>query len=190
MRIIEHATPNWNAGRQRPTVVVWHWTAGFSDEGHLASITGDGKSYHFGALRDGSLVIMRPAGCAAPKRLRPFRPGDYPPIYWHAGESELDGRKNVNAFSLGVEIVNPGPLTADGRQTSAPFGHTTLPLVQGPDGNYFLPPTPEQRKLVSLLHAAFGAAGLKQVRHCDITKRKIDTRGLLDPSRVGDPWLI
>lgn len=36
-------------------------------------------------------------------------------VAWHAGASEYRGRKDVNKFSLGIEIGNPGPLLkADG----------------------------------------------------------------------------
>lgn len=31
-------------------------------------------------------------------------------VAWHAGQSEYRGRKDVNKFSLGIEISNPGPL--------------------------------------------------------------------------------
>lgn len=31
-------------------------------------------------------------------------------VAWHAGASSYKGRSNVNAFSLGIEIGNPGPL--------------------------------------------------------------------------------
>jgi N-acetylmuramoyl-L-alanine amidase len=37
-------------------------------------------------------------------------------VAWHAGKSEYRGRSNCNAFALGIEIANPGPLekAADG----------------------------------------------------------------------------
>jgi N-acetylmuramoyl-L-alanine amidase len=32
-------------------------------------------------------------------------------VAWHAGKSQWGGRVGCNAFSIGIEVVNPGPLT-------------------------------------------------------------------------------
>lgn len=37
---------------------------------------------------------------------------------WHAGESSWKGKKSVGGFSVGIEIVNPGPLFRDPGSTS------------------------------------------------------------------------
>jgi len=41
---------------------------------------------------------------------------------WHAGDSAWQGHALLNASSIGIEIVNPGPQTgADGRRVFAPY---------------------------------------------------------------------
>jgi N-acetylmuramoyl-L-alanine amidase len=54
---------------------------------------------------------------------------------WHAGESYWKGHTMLNASSIGIEIVNPGPITGpDGRPGYAPYSPAQidllLPLVQ------------------------------------------------------------
>jgi N-acetylmuramoyl-L-alanine amidase len=40
----------------------------------------------------------------------------------HTGKSSLDGRKGVNAFSVGFEIANPGPLIEKGDKLYTTYG--------------------------------------------------------------------
>lgn len=41
---------------------------------------------------------------------------------WHAGESELNGRKSFNNFSIGIELDNAGPLDKVGNRYISKFG--------------------------------------------------------------------
>jgi N-acetylmuramoyl-L-alanine amidase len=55
---------------------------------------------------------------------------------WHAGDSAWQGHTMLNASSIGVEIVNPGPRTLpDGSRVFAPFAPAQIaaliPLLQG-----------------------------------------------------------
>jgi N-acetylmuramoyl-L-alanine amidase len=89
------ASPNWGV---RPlngkidTVVV-HATVIDSLAGTEVAFLDDKKrrvSAHYVIDRDGRVIQMVDERVAA----------------WHAGVSELDGRQGVNAFSVGVELVN------------------------------------------------------------------------------------
>ena len=65
--------------------------------------------------------------------------GSMPKIYrlvdenrraWHAGESYWKGHTMLNATSIGIEIVNAGPITgSDGRPGYAPFSPEQIDLV-------------------------------------------------------------
>ncbi len=55
---------------------------------------------------------------------------------WHAGDSAWQGHTMLNASSIGVEIVNPGPRTQpDGSRAFAPYAPdqiaALIPLLQG-----------------------------------------------------------
>ena len=43
-------------------------------------------------------------------------------IAWHAGESSYGGRSGYNKYSIGIEIVNSGPLTKSGNVYRSWFG--------------------------------------------------------------------
>jgi N-acetylmuramoyl-L-alanine amidase len=44
-------------------------------------------------------------------------------VAWHAGKSSYQGRDDVNGFSLGIEISNPGPLIKRGDQFFPTWPH-------------------------------------------------------------------
>lgn len=49
---------------------------------------------------------------------------------WHAGASYWDGRSNLNDTSIGIEIVNRGPIDSpDSRQRWQPFGQAQISAV-------------------------------------------------------------
>ena len=88
------ATPN-KGGTITPTVIVLHDTAGRLDGetsvGWLCSKAAK-ASAHFVVGRGGELTQLAPTNVAT----------------WHAGQSNWRGMSNVNGFSIGIEIVNPG----------------------------------------------------------------------------------
>ena len=79
-----------------PTIVVLHDTAGPLTKGssaaYLASKNTPGVSVHFVVETDGTITQLVPVNRRAN----------------HAGASIYHGREGCNAFSIGIEIVNPG----------------------------------------------------------------------------------
>ncbi|MCC9606911.1 N-acetylmuramoyl-L-alanine amidase [Blastopirellula sp. JC732] len=114
------------------SAIIMHYTAG----GAQASTVGwfrnpDAQvSSHYVVGRDGTVVQMVPLDKSA----------------WHAGRSVLAGKSGVNAFSVGIEICNWGPLrkvdgkfvTYDGRKYQGPEP------IQSADGRYWEPYTDAQ----------------------------------------------
>jgi N-acetylmuramoyl-L-alanine amidase len=87
-------SPNWRAPRRLPreiSAIVLHYTASMSLAGTVSWFKNPGSkvSAHYVIDRDGSIVQM-----VADSQ-----------IAYHAGESSLQGRSNVNEFSLGIELV-------------------------------------------------------------------------------------
>lgn len=80
----------------KPEVVVLHDTAGRLDEGNSVDwlATTPKASVHFVVEIDGSITQLVPTNRRA----------------GHAGQSHFHGRDDVNDFSIGIEIVNPGRL--------------------------------------------------------------------------------
>lgn len=103
------ATPN-RGGTITPEVIVLHDTAGRLD--HASSVNwlcnpAAKASAHFVVGRAGEVVQLAPTNVAT----------------WHAGASSHNGRANVNGFSVGIEIVNPGRMeAAPGNGARAWFG--------------------------------------------------------------------
>lgn len=88
-------------GRIVPTLIVLHDTAGgLNAEGSIEWLCGNPNktSAHFVVALDGTITQL-----AAPDRKCN-----------HAGESIWRGRKYVNGFGVGIEIVNPGKLLPRG----------------------------------------------------------------------------
>ena len=84
-------------GSARITAIIYHFTAGGSLSGTVRWFQNPASkvSSHYVVGKDGKVVQM-----VAPEQAA-----------WHAGKSELAGVKNVNDFSIGIEIVNWGKLT-------------------------------------------------------------------------------
>jgi N-acetylmuramoyl-L-alanine amidase len=103
------ATPN-KGGSVTPEVIVLHDTAGRLD--HVSSVRwlcdpAAKASAHFVVGRAGEVVQLAPTNVST----------------WHAGASSHNGRSNVNGFSVGIEIVNPGIMQgAPGNGARAWFG--------------------------------------------------------------------
>lgn len=98
-------SPN-HGGAISPTVIVLHYTAsggkdGLDDASYLSRATSK-ASAHIVVGRDGTISQIVPFNIKA----------------WHAGVSTLNGKDNVNDFSIGIEIDNWGFLTGDGKAHS------------------------------------------------------------------------
>lgn len=90
-----------------PDTVIVHYTAG-PYKPSLNTLTNPKvkASAHVIVDRDGSITQLVP----------------FDKIAWHAGSSSYKGRIGFNKYSLGIEIVNSGPLTKSGNLYRAWFG--------------------------------------------------------------------
>ena len=123
MRIVEHwlsgegifrQPTNKHSGRvEGPRIVVLHYTAGANALSSVAHLTDPAvrASAHVVIGRDGRIWQLLPFDLAA----------------WHAGEGCYGGRRDVNRFSVGIELDNAGRLRRrDGRFFTA-FGQEVPP---------------------------------------------------------------
>lgn len=172
-------------GRMTPSLIVLHETAGRLTRGSSVMWFMDATSKvsaHFVIERDGAITQL--AACDRQT--------------WHAGQSEWKGRKHVNGFGIGIEIVGPGKLVARGKDKAvAWFGEIfDVPSYrieqrktdQHGDG-LWMPYTDEQMRAVEALIAALAAAypSIKEVvGHFQISPgRKVDPNPLLPPGMLG-----
>jgi N-acetylmuramoyl-L-alanine amidase len=91
------ATPNLG-GAIRPEINVLHETASRLDAaGSISWLCNPAAkaSAHLVIARDGLITQLAPFNRAT----------------WHAGQSSYKGRKSVNGFSIGIELVGPGQMT-------------------------------------------------------------------------------
>ncbi|WP_011581353.1 MULTISPECIES: N-acetylmuramoyl-L-alanine amidase [Chelativorans] len=101
-------SPNFGERRKgrKPDAIILHYTgmtSGQAAEDWLCNPTSEVSS-HYLAHEDGRVVQMVPEAARA----------------WHAGRGSWKGEDDVNSFSIGVEIVNPGHQ----------FGYRDFPSVQ------------------------------------------------------------
>lgn len=94
MRIIETPSPNFDERTRAIDMVVLHYTGMTSGDEALARLrdAAAGVSAHYLVEEDG----------------RTFRLVDESKRAWHAGVSSWKGEGEINARSIGIEIVNPG----------------------------------------------------------------------------------
>ncbi len=92
--------PSPNHGPRRdgavPALVVLHYTAMATAEAALARLCDPVAevSAHYLIAEDGRLFALVPEAARA----------------WHAGTGSWRGRGDVNSWSVGIELANPGPL--------------------------------------------------------------------------------
>ena len=93
-------------GNRAPDMIVLHYTGMRTGEAALTRLcSADSKvSSHYVVFEDGRILQC------VPEELRA----------WHAGVSSWGGENDINACSIGIEIVNPGH----------EFGYPTYPLRQ------------------------------------------------------------
>jgi N-acetylmuramoyl-L-alanine amidase len=94
MDLIDAPSPNFDARTAPPDMLVLHYTGMRTGEEALARLRDpEAKvSSHYVVEEDGRVLRLVPEERRA----------------WHAGVSFWKGERNVNAASIGVEIVNPG----------------------------------------------------------------------------------
>lgn len=88
--VVDRPTPNLTEGRNEVSAVILHHTATDSIEQSLDILTNPDKgvSCHVLIDKDGTRYVLAPPEA----------------ITWHAGRSRLNGRDNVNNFSIGIEF--------------------------------------------------------------------------------------
>jgi N-acetylmuramoyl-L-alanine amidase len=173
MRTRWEESPNWSP-RQRGTVnaVIVHYTALRLEDTLTRFKDGaSGVSAHFVIDRDGSVIQMIRTEHKA----------------WHAGKSELDGQPDVNEYSVGVELVNWGPLKKRGDRFyvweddwSGPY-EGTEPVSKA--GAYWEPYTDEQYESLAELIRSLCA------EHPEITRERVRGHSdvCLPAARKSDP---
>lgn len=180
------ASPN-RSGAMVPDIAVVHDTAsGLDASGPISWLCNKqaGASAHFVVARDGKITQLVPTNIKA----------------WHAGKSSYNGRANVNNFSVGIEIVNPGWLTSkDGGKTgtfsrgspswdAAKYGIRQITDDAHPGKYYWMAYTNEQiDAVIGILHALKAAYPKMHdvVAHWYISPgRKVDTNPLFPLDRV------
>jgi N-acetylmuramoyl-L-alanine amidase len=106
MKTISAPSPNFDARLGPPDMIVLHYTGMPTGEAALARLRDPAAkvSAHFLVEEDGRVFALVPEERRA----------------WHAGRSFWRGETDINARSIGVEIVNPGH----------EFGYRAFPDVQ------------------------------------------------------------
>jgi len=94
MDFIDAPSPNFDARTAPPHMLVLHYTGMETGEGALERLRDPEArvSSHYLVEEDGRVFRLVPEERRA----------------WHAGRSFWRGERNVNAASVGIEIVNPG----------------------------------------------------------------------------------
>lgn len=92
----QQMTPNMG-GTITPRFIVMHYTAGWSAEGSISWLTNKKSkvSAHLVIGRDGIITQLVPFNRKA----------------WHAGPSAYEGYRNLNTYSIGIELDNAGWMT-------------------------------------------------------------------------------
>lgn len=185
MKLQNHIIPEiafqkaqWIGGEIVPTIVVLHDTAGRLEPGNSADYLAKNTaqvSVHFVVERDGTITQQVPTDRRAN----------------HAGQSSYHGRSGCNAFSIGIEIVNPGRMTrASDSMALAWWGQKfavnlfDIAEVETPEhgrGLWMNYPEKQLEAVIALLSALFeGVTSLTDITtHWYVSPgRKVDTNPL------------
>ena len=145
----------------RVLFLVLHYTVG-NFESSLRTLTEGEVSSHY-LLSD-----------ASPPRI--YRLVDEDRRAWHAGNSAWQGHRQVNASSIGIEIVNPGPRWGSGGRDYMPFPEAQIDAL--------IP-------LVRDIAQRHGIRGDRIVGHSDVQPQsKFDPGPMFPWKRLADAGLI
>lgn len=97
--VAQRASPN-HGGVIKPTCLVMHYTASSSESGAISWLCNPQAkaSAHLVIGEAGSVTQLYPLNVRG----------------WHAGPSSWGGKRDVNSFSIGIEMVNAGLLVKRG----------------------------------------------------------------------------
>lgn len=166
-------SPNFSKDRGAEiSAIVIHYTSGETLDGAVSWFKNPkaSASAHYIIDTNGSVVQMVADAHKA----------------WHAGVSELDGVKNVNKFSIGIELVNWGELRKKKNEFfawpenySRPYNETKLGKPKLADGKWWAPYPDKQInaciELVAGLRDMYEVASERVVGHCHVAPgRKFD----------------
>ncbi len=160
-------TPNISRGRTiTPSYIVIHYTGGPSLDRAVRTFSSKARkvSAHIVIGRDGEVVQM------ASFRAR----------CWHAGSSSWEGLDGLNSHSIGIELVNSGPLKVNEAGEYKTWYGKTVPLteVEMVEGKPWHAYTEEQMNaLEEVCFALFSKYGSLEdvIGHSDCSPdRKID----------------
>ena len=94
LRMVETPSPNWDERGAPVSMIVLHYTGMETGEAAIERLRDPAAkvSSHYLVAEDGTILRLVDEGKRA----------------WHAGRSHWRGAEDVNAISIGIEIVNPG----------------------------------------------------------------------------------
>lgn len=177
-------SPNCGSGALRPELLVLHYTVSWPAAAVVRAFKSPATraSAHLVLDLDGTWTQMAAFNRQA----------------WHAGESSWEGRPKLNTWSIGIEIVNPGPVfpgetvTLDVNKRVWKGGHkladpARLPPQCPPSWKHWATYTVEQisalESVCRLLVQEYGLRAI--VAHSDIAPgRKFDPGPMLPIERI------
>lgn len=107
-RFVEAGKSGGEFGEGLPETIVIHYTAGPSMDSAI-------HTFKDPAVRASAHILVDADGSVT--QLIPFNK-----IAWHCGESRWLDRFGLNSYSIGIEIVNAGPLDKNGSRWVSWFG--------------------------------------------------------------------
>ena len=150
-----------------PTYIIPHFTCSYELEGTVGYFQKEGVSVHFVVGKKGEVVQMAPVNmrCA------------------HAGSSVWNGNNDLNRFSIGIEVVNLGPLEKRGDKFYDCWDREYKGLVRCKNEigfKYWEPWTEEQEQAVKDIC-------LWACESFDIDSKNIADHAEVAPRRKNDP---
>lgn len=167
LRVTRLDCPKNRVVLENPDTIVMHYTAG-GDALQSALYLADSRSKvsaHLVIARDGKVFQLVPFNRVA----------------WHAGSGKLNGRMNVNTFSIGIELANAGKLIRREGRWYTWFGREVSPgevyTGFGKEGisywhSYSSLQLQVAARVCRLLEERYPIREI--VGHSDITSRKLD----------------
>ena len=150
-------SPNQGETLEAPSVLVVHYTAGRNAQSSVNWLTNARAkaSAHCVIGRDGAITQLV----------------GFDRVAFHAGRSVWNGRPQLNRWSIGIELDNPGPLVRTGQLYRTWFGaavETDDVFVGrhkhgGPEQGWHVYPTAQLDALVELASALFETYPLREV---------------------------